>query len=141
LNLHSLEFALRAVLFKETNSVQHFDAKNLRVGDTYPINFFTNYMQLRELIENYNELPSTNLPISDEPIKLRDALAHGRVSSQLPDMKLEIVKFRPERNGQVRVVFYEKITEEWLKKQVSMLNGEIKKISKDYSSILSLITN
>lgn len=137
-NLQSLEFLLRAVLYKvnppppghPSLSVQ---LDELKVGQTVPENPLTDYRSLDGLITGYNEIVERHAPslyVDTAVVGLRDALAHGRVSKAELDSDMMILKFSPPKNDQVVVVYAEKMTESWFKEQLSRVTQEIIKVSK-----------
>jgi hypothetical protein len=144
-NLQSLEFSLRAILYKEKGetNLTGVNLSNLQENQTLPENSITNWDKLRELIEKYNEIASKNqkqLLNKIELIRLRDAIAHGRVSSQNIDDDLELLKFsKPEKNL-VKVEFAEKLTESWLEEKVNLVGDEILKLSSDNFLVLDSFT-
>jgi len=127
-NLQSLEFVLRAFLLKDEfrsgySPSQSVDLDALNKGDTVPLNALTNYDTLSELVRKYNshpKIPSANLTIDETLVDIRDAIAHGRVSSPIPSCPFTLLKFgKPKLNGTVEVEFSATMTERWFKEQIN----------------------
>ena len=139
-NLQSLEFALRAFLVNDEISSggsfsQSVNLHDMDEGDIIPLNAFTDYDTLRELIRRYNSHPrilSADLTIDDTLADIRDSIAHGRVSGLTPSSPLKLLKFgRPKRNDDhVRVTFSALMTGEWFKVQISRVYDAILIVSK-----------
>ena len=138
-NMQSLEFALRAFLrnieiaLNPPKIIIMLD--KMKEGETVPVTAFTNYDNLKQLIQKYNDNPkviSANMTIDATLVDIRDAIAHGRVSAPYPSSDLTLLKFgepiKPLKN-QVRVTFSVLITEEWLKKQIKRFYDAVIKVS------------
>jgi hypothetical protein len=137
-NLHSLEFVVRAYLYAN-RSQPHTDleyGKNLNtltLGDEVPINAMTDYSTLGQLIDRYNDLVKTTHPdlqIDRSVIDIRDAIAHGRVSSDRPDADLVLLKFEKPVENITTVSFREDLSPEWLSIQVGKVLTELRKVGK-----------
>ena len=122
-NLQSLELVIRLFLQRDkplgvppgTNLFAY------PVGAVIPLNEITSYDGLGRLIRRYNrEMNPLGKPTIDETIvDLRDALAHGRVSSEATGPEqLRLVKFSEPKNNNVTVMFNEPLTEEWFTIQI-----------------------
>ncbi len=123
-NFQSLEFALRAFLqglptARPIGIPQGTDIYSFLVGTELPENELTSYDSLGELIKKFNaEMERRDLSKIDPAlVDVRDALAHGRVSARTPNDNLRLLKFDKAKNGKVRVVFNQKLTEEWFLRQ------------------------
>lgn len=128
-NFHSLECALRAVIFNNGNKAE-VDLENLSEGDVVEENEFTDYSTLGQLIKKYNSIVDDSKNKVDlEIIKLRDALAHGRVFSKNMRIPLKLLKFDKPIDGQVKVVFAQNMTEKWLKEQINKVHKELMKVA------------
>ena len=127
-NLQALEFTLRSFLVNdEIQSGSSFPEsahlENLEEGDEVILNAFTNYDNLSQLIAKYNEngrISRVGLRIDDTVVDIRDAIAHGRVSSPTPSGNPKLLKFsKPEHNeNHVKVTFSVTLTKEWLGVQI-----------------------
>lgn len=119
-NFQSLEFALRASLYKLHRKNTRLKLDEMKVGDIVDLNELTDYSKLKKLIQRYNNEVVKNdqtLTLDKDLVELRDALAHGRVSCLSENDNLRIIKFEEPKNGKVKVSFSEEMTESWLKKQ------------------------
>jgi len=119
-NLQSLEFALRAFLQALPSArplgIPHgTDIYAFPVGSEVPESEITSYDSLGKLIEKFNAEMSIRGLSGIDPglVEIRDALAHGRVSSASEHDNLRLLKFDRPVNGRVRVVFNEIMTEAW----------------------------
>jgi len=138
-NLQSLEFALRAFLVNDEpasggSSPQSEHLADLNVGDTVPLNAFTNYDGLLQCIRKYNNRIKTlsdDLKVDETLVDIRDAIAHGRVSASSPSASLHLLKFsRPKTtDNHVKVTFSISMTEEWLSGQTKRVYKELLKVS------------
>jgi hypothetical protein len=89
-NLQCLEFLLRNYLYnhmESSASTLPVRLHEMHVGDWVAVNAFTDYKSLGQLIEHYNEAVAAdpNLVVDPSVVSVRDALAHGRVSSRTID--------------------------------------------------------
>lgn len=118
-NLHGLELLLRIFLCEENGDADG-DGKGLPTSmpasmkDTY----ITNYKSLGQLIDQYNKkLTSAELALSvDEAVvKIRDAIAHGRLMSTSESFPLTLYKFGKPVSGDVPLEAIEILTKDWLK--------------------------
>ena len=136
-NMQSLEFVLRAFLSNDEIAKGHSfnqssNLNNLSIGDTVRENAFTNYDALGKLISKYNEHPrilSTELNIDETLCYIRDAVAHGRISSNTSYGPMKLLKFSKPKNNQVKVTLSVTMTKEWFKEQTKRSYGAILKVS------------
>ena len=135
-NLQALEFALRAFLVNEeiargASFSQSKDLYQMNEGEVVPENAFTSYDHLGDLINKYNnnaKVVSAGLAIEHNLVRIRDAIAHGRVSSDTPSGCLRLLKFGKPKNKKVKVTFSVMMTKEWFGEQ----------IKKVYSAVLTV---
>jgi hypothetical protein len=145
-NLHSLEYVLRVFHFHEAGSTQpHVDLNTVKVGDVVQANAYTDYAQLRELINRYNTIvqsrdPSLVIPENDI-VLLRDGLAHGRVWADAPGAPMRAVKFSPVRQGTVTVTFAETLTGPWLESKRKLLFDALQSVAKALPTSVVSTTN
>jgi hypothetical protein len=135
-NLLSLEFGLR--LFLRINEIPKgaslFEKKinSLKEGDTILENAFTNYDSLSKLIDKYNchlGVLSAGLTIDKNLSCIRDAIAHGRVSSNNPNEEMTLLKFsNPNKNGKVTVTFCATLTNDWFREQIKKVYDAVSKV-------------
>ena len=113
-NLQSLETSLRMYLLK-VEKAKRVDQSpgtlywNMKKGDTVAVDAFTNYDQLKEIIEKFNlevaRCGHGTKVDKNEVVRIRDLLAHGRVSADAPDERqLKIIKFENPRGSQTVIV-------------------------------------
>ena len=121
-NLNSLEFRLRAFL-QELPTAKPFglpkgkDIYSLPVGTELPENEITNYDTLEKLIEKFNAFANQKgfHEIDKRIIAIRNALAHGRVSSPTISDNLRLIKFSRPEKGKVKISFNEILDRNWFK--------------------------
>jgi hypothetical protein len=135
-NLQSLEYLLRGALY-EIASPPHNplkygeDINSFKIGDRLPENALTDYSTLGQLINRFNSEIAKNdktLFINSDIITLRDALAHGRCSSNLIDNCFTLVKFDKPINSNVNLTFLQKLTSEWLNEKSNLVYTEAEKV-------------
>ena len=118
-NLQSLELLIRVYLSKQPGARSigpvGTDIFSHPVGTIVPESDMTSYDSLTQLITKFNlSMEQQGKPIIDTSlIALRDALAHGRISADLADENLRLVKYDKPINGNVRVSFNAQMTEHW----------------------------
>jgi hypothetical protein len=109
-NLQSLEFALRLLLYElqkahADDQAQSFKLESLSVGEWIEENPLTSYDTLGQLIKKVNSAFSargfTDL-VDESVVTLRDAIAHGSVSSLQAEGPYSIFKFSKPRDGSHR---------------------------------------
>ena len=120
-NFQSLEILIRIYLFKlpgaRPSGVAHgVDLFEFQVGTMVDESDVTSYYSLGQLMDKFNAraVASGSPQIDRELVKIRDALAHGRVSAVAPSETLRLVKFGPPRQGKVRIEFNETLSVDWL---------------------------
>ncbi|MBN1943913.1 MAG: hypothetical protein JW849_11520 [Phycisphaerae bacterium] len=138
--MQSLELVIRLFL-NETENSQHvpINLGQLKEGDEVQSTPFTNYDSLSVLIEKINsKLKELNRDerIDDSLVKLRDAIAHGRLLSsspqrpQSPEDHFKLYKFsREDTNHMVRVEVAVDISLEELKRQKNLVLEACKKVT------------
>jgi len=139
-NLQSLEFILRGFLHglsspRPDGIPYGTDWYSFPVDHEVPLDEFTNYDTLGELIRKFNEeMGRRSAPAIDGKglVALRDALAHGRVSSNSPVGDMRLLKFSNHRRGDrvVRVVFNEQMTKAWFQDQIARVHRAILAVNK-----------
>jgi len=80
-NFNSLELLIRVYLVKQNKEIEV--GLEVDEGNWVPVTFMTNYMQYRILINEYRKISNDKIPQKyvDEIDRLRDLIAHGRMSS------------------------------------------------------------
>ena len=113
-NLQSLETSLRLYLLI-VEKAKRIDQSpgtlywNMKKGDIVAVDAFTNYDQLSGIIEKFNlEVDRCGYGTQidkAEVVRIRDLLAHGRVSANASDERqLKIIKFENPKGSQTVVV-------------------------------------
>jgi len=132
MNLHALEFAIRAFLVKiNENTEPRVDINSVKEGDWIEINSFTNYDSLKRLVTKYNNLLGSTSAEAIDPsvITIRDALAHGRIASRTPGLStLELYKFGQPNEDKVQVEIKLELDDELLSKYINLADAQIRKI-------------
>ena len=126
-NLQSIEFVIRAFLLKTEELsgspfIKFKDLNELSEGDEVPENAFTNYDNLRQLIEKYNDNPkirAAGLCIDKNLVDIRDAISHGRVSALIPSPPFRLLIFEKPENNRTKVKFSILLTQEWYNQQLA----------------------
>lgn len=135
-NLHSLEFLLRAFLHEQPSArplgvPYGRDLFASSEGEFVPLNDFTSWDSLGDLIDKANQAlaQSTVQPIDTTIVRLRDAIAHGRVSAPTANEHLRLVKFGKPNGAQVQVEFNAELSEAWFTEQTKLIASEIEKLA------------
>ncbi|MBC7367213.1 MAG: hypothetical protein H7343_10460 [Undibacterium sp.] len=124
LNFHSLEFLLRAFMGGLPGAIPSgmpygISVYTAKVGTVLPLDDFTNYATLGQLIIKPNKETSKlslGPPIDESLVALRDAIAHGRVATANAGEPMRLIKSdRPTQKGTVVVVVNELMDELWFK--------------------------
>ncbi|WP_090439176.1 hypothetical protein [Duganella sp. CF458] len=124
-NLHSLELTLRLFLHSRPNARPTGLAYGVNiyaqpVGTALSESDITSYASLRKLINDVNvELTRRGIADQVDPDlnELRDALAHGRVSANIDEDTMRLIKFTRPVNGSVEVSFNTLMSDEWFSEQ------------------------
>ena len=137
-NLQSFEFAIRAYLYARADpphtplaSGQILDS--IKVGDIVPVNAMTDYSSFGQLIDRYNRLLEKTHPelqLDRSIVLVRDAIAHGRVSTSDPTKDLVLLKFNKPSESATSVTYTQALTPGWLKVQTRRVCEEVTKIRK-----------
>jgi hypothetical protein len=100
-NLAALESSLRFFLLKAND--QTFIVPKTEDADA-PINYITKYISLGALIKGYNdeltESERATYLVSDDPVRIRDSLAHGRLVAPGNTFPVTLWKFGQDKGGQ-----------------------------------------
>jgi hypothetical protein len=135
-NFLTLEFVLRLFLseLQKTDSKLHTPMVNLHslsIGDWVSENPLTNYDTLGKLIKKVNaeiKKRGSSKQVDPSVVKLRDAIANGRIFSRGPDDPISFMKFSKPFNGEVKVTLAVLITPDWLEQQIEHTSSEIGKV-------------
>jgi hypothetical protein len=129
-NLQALETVLRGFLVERYDQCAAFP----KMGDaTACRNYLTAYESLGSLISEYHGLlEETEKKFSIDPtvVRVRDALAHGRLISRGtdPGPPFELWKFGKVKDGKIQVEFSQILSEEWLKATWLLIDAERQKV-------------
>lgn len=122
-NLLTLECVLRIAIFN-IEGTRDFDFDAVKVGQRLPLNAMTDYAGLSQTIARYNALVGSADQIDRGPIvKLRDALAHGRVLGMQPRESFTLYKFGQGDGKTVPVEMIVDLSLEWLAEQRALVAG------------------
>lgn len=131
-NLQSLEFILRAFLQQLPDSrpfgvPKGEDIYQYPIGSELPLNEITSWDSLGELINKHNKFAVSQgeQEIDRSIVELRDALAHGRVSSLSPNDSMHLIKFSKPNNNKVRIEYNEILSLDYLNQQIHRVYNAI----------------
>jgi seryl-tRNA synthetase len=129
MNLQALELHLRYFLLRSRGQAMAFP----RDGDKMVAeNYVTNYLPLGDLVAEYNkslsEQEHSNYSVDPATIRVRDALAHGRLGTRALNPPYTLWKFGRPNDGQVPVEFVEVLNSEWLRKNRLMIDAQIDRV-------------
>ena len=109
MNFNSLELIMRTYLATQGQPM----GLSGKVGESFPINTFTNYDTFREIARKVNAKSGEQYDFS-RIIAYRDAMAHGRVFSADDNFPLTVVKFSKPIGGAVKVEYSQLLSETFL---------------------------
>jgi hypothetical protein len=129
MNLQALELHIRYFLLRKNNQLMAFPKE----GDkTVAENYVTNYLSLGDLVDEFNGAlsneESKKFSVDREAVRIRDAIAHGRLVTRIKNPPYTLWKFGPGKNSQVPVEFEQLLTEEWLKQSWLMIEAQCAKV-------------
>ena len=134
-NLHSLEVSLRFFLWNDEGVAGRQGWRkpthDLAVGDQVPINAFSNYDSLGQLVAKFNARVSDahpHLSIDLAIVDFRDILAHGRVMGQRRESRLQLVKFDKPKNDFVTVTHVETMDAAWFAGATHRIRLQLEKV-------------
>lgn len=132
-DLQLLELSLRMFLLKINVKSRLPNYGKLKLGTEVDENPFTNYDQLSHLIKKFNKhAKPLNPKLCVDPtkvIKLRDAIAHGRVFRSERGGFFQLLKFgRADGSKKVKVTYSEEMNPEWYQKKINLVMNEWKKV-------------
>jgi len=137
-NFQSLEFILRVYLqqlpsARPSGIPYAVSIYTFPVGSVLPENEITSYDSLGILIDKFNkEMTKKQQPLIDKGIvEVRDAIAHGRISAEIHEFELRLIKFTKPQNGKVTVLFNEIMTADWFKNNKKRVNDAILLVHKN----------
>ena len=112
-NFNTLELLLRVYLTKHYNESEV--GLELEVSETCEVTHLTNYDTFEVLARKYNSLVDSEQRLEVTSVaRLRDALAHGRVTTKT-QVPMTVIKYsKPQKNsGKVLVEFKETLSAEY----------------------------
>lgn len=137
-NLQTLEMFIRLALAqREGSPVRNTygdDFRNAPVGTPIPLSDFSNFHSLNRLIDAFNE-SFPLCPLDKDLIKLRDALAHGRVFKGPTEADFRIVKFsKPSKTGVV-IEYRAVMDEAWFVHNKEWVASAVKTVGNTFNRI------
>ena len=126
-NLHTLEVLLRVFLSEAHGQDSSFPIKEAEV----PLTHLTNFMSLGELIDEYNEQLLENesaFAVLREVVEIRDALAHGRLTSLTTSFPLTLHRFGKPRAGKVPVKLTVLLSKEWFDRNRQLVRTQLENV-------------
>lgn len=143
-NLQSLEMGARMAIQKlDPQSSAELPETLLKVkqGDWVGISPLTNKDDLRQTIAKYNRHAPLDCRLEVGPIvRLRDALAHGRVFAfgrVRQDATLRLIKFdRNPKDSRIHIALVVDMTADWFSTNVRILSASLQKVARalDYAT-------
>lgn len=143
-NFQSLETVLRVFLDKMSASTsprlpQGKTYFGLRAGEEVPVNAFTNFDTLGQLVEKYNAVvraKDSSLLVDAGVVAVRDLLAHGRIAADSPDeTRLTVIKFDRPLNATVRVTDSAMMTNQWCQERIDLVRMQLEKVARALETI------
>jgi len=107
------------------------DMRKSAVGTEFPESSIATYRSLRVLVKAFNqEVVKAKLgnPIDERLVDLRDALAHGFISTDEKEGPMRLLKFERSRPGYVRIARNEEMTEQWFDGRIGLTRIAIKTV-------------
>jgi hypothetical protein len=144
---HGLEFMVRGFLYmRESVKTQRFprghDIYANAVDTLVLLNAFTDYRSLGPLIDSYNKyvlgLGHDRFKIDPEVVPIRDALAHGRVSTPGNTETFYLIKYdRPTKDdpSNVRVSYRVTVNYEWLHSQAIYVQNQMMRVCEAHEAL------
>ncbi len=134
-NLQSLELGARLFL---DNTDTHRGTQlmsslpTLGNNDWVPLCPLSDGSDLRQVLERFNKLAPEHRLEVDRIVRLRDALAHGRIFGKglmQQDSTLWLLKFSREiKDEKVQVSSIEEMTESWFNDNIKFLKGSMERV-------------
>lgn len=121
-NLHALEHVLRIFLCEAYGEKIEYPASGvMELAETH----LTDYASLDKVVAAFNASLSAQeqqYRVDPAVVKVRDALAHGRVTSLSASFPVTLYKFgRASNNKRVPVEYSEVLSKEWFEEKRKML--------------------
>lgn len=115
------------------NITDSYNLDSIAKGDRLPVDAFTNYDQLSEIIRKYNSIvedTNPDLKVDTSVVDIRHAIAHGRALSSAKTLPLKLFKFsRPDnRTSTVKVTHCVSMTKDWFREKITLVLDQLKKV-------------
>lgn len=132
----SLELVIRTFLYSRRDPPHRGfrfrrSMSHLKAGNQVPDNAYTCFDTLGQLIGRFNRIVAKRFPanaIDPSVVMVRDALAHGRVWSDVAGPPLHLLKFSRPKGGVAQVKFAEVMSIDWLNAQTQRVHSEMMKV-------------
>lgn len=138
-NLHSLEFIIRLCLAQRSESVARDtygdEFREMPAGTIVPESDLTDFASLGQLIERFNKCygVADSQPIDPSLVRLRDAIAHGRVFAGPESTHMRIIKFERPKGGQARIAYNEVMSDRWFLENKARVRDAIHTVGRIYN--------
>jgi hypothetical protein len=127
-NLHAVEHLLRIFLCEAKGQKLEYP----KTGDTHiPETYLTNRWSLEPVIKAYNATLSAteqNYSVDVAIVKLRDAIAHGRLASKSESFPLTLYKFGEPSGGLIPIEEATELDQSWLDEKRALILAQIEKV-------------
>ena len=110
-NFNSLELLIRLYLYRNFNCKK--SGLDVEIGDEIDVNPINNFDTFSQLCDKLNNESGLSLDFSGI-LTLRDAMAHGRITTLDVTMPLTVIKFSKPKNGKVTVETRIELTDGYL---------------------------
>ncbi|MFA1719913.1 hypothetical protein [Xanthomonas campestris] len=135
-NLQTLEMFIRLALAQRegapVRNTYGDDFRNAPVGTLIPLSDFSNFHSLNQLIDSFNQAFPRS-PLDKDLIKLRDALAHGRVFKGPTEEDFRIVKFSRPSNASVEIEYSAVMDEAWFVENKAWVASAVKTVADTFN--------
>lgn len=134
-NLQTLEMLIRLALSQREGSPARNtygdDFRNAPVGTRIPLSDLSNFHSLNRLIDAFNKAFPNLGSLDKDLIKLRDALAHGRVFKGPTEDAFRIVKFsKPSDTIEVEIEYSAVMDEAWFVENKAWVTSAVETVGK-----------
>jgi hypothetical protein len=125
MNSQALELHLRYFLLRLHNQKLAFPTPS---ETSVAVNYLTDFKSLSTLVRQYNSALSRDerakFFVSEDAVRVRDAVAHGRLVAPTQNPPFTLWKFGLEFGGRTDVEFCEVLTEQWLVDTGNMIDRQ-----------------
>lgn len=141
-NLGNLEYALRIALYcmdtpRDQRRPYDWRIANLNVGEQIEDCWLSGYSYLSELVDAFNarQIAAGKVPVDRGIVDLRNALAHGQISSPGTTGHFTLIKFGRKSGTTVPVVERHDLTYEWFDRQLRLTNAAHRAVTQRVSEL------